>query len=312
MRDDGIYVLEWVAHYLALGFERIVVYTNDNSDGSEQLLRLLAEHDVITLVESETSGEVPPEGKAYGHALHLLHELRDYEWALFVDSDEYFVPGPQYGNSVSNVLGALRELPRKQPSAICYDWLWFISGMVYARAPGMLLERFQHARPHRLTKCLAKIQDVISMRCDHFPEFEAGGVLVDSTFEPVDPESIFRNRTPQYGGGRINHYWARSFEEFAVKKARGASLRLEENLYDRPFAKFFEWNGVETPENHCPVDAPLLAKVKSKIGELEKLDGVREADRSIDRNFPDLVKRIDSRGKLRRVYERSKWTPAEL
>ena len=43
MKDEGPYVLEWVAHHLALGFTDLVVYTNDCSDGTdEMLLRLEA------------------------------------------------------------------------------------------------------------------------------------------------------------------------------------------------------------------------------------------------------------------------------
>ena len=38
MRDEGLVILEWVAHYRALGFDTIVVYTNDNTDGSDDLL----------------------------------------------------------------------------------------------------------------------------------------------------------------------------------------------------------------------------------------------------------------------------------
>jgi hypothetical protein len=309
MRDDGIYILEWVSHYLALGFDHIIIYTNDNSDGSEELLRLLAAHNIITLIESETSGTVPPDAKAFGHALHLLHDLRDFEWALFVDSDEYFVPGPQYRNSVSDVLAAVQQrFPEKLPSGICYDWLWFISGMAYARTPQLLLERFQHARPYKLAKCLARIQDVLSMRRNHFAEVKAGGMLIDSVLDPIDLSSIW-SRIPQYAGGRINHYWARSFEEFAVKKARGMSLKLEVNLFDRPFARFFEWNGFESPENHYPVDPILLGNVKRKIKELEMLEGVRAAATKISLNFPDFVKRIYSNDELRKIYEDSKTAP---
>jgi glycosyl transferase family 2 len=310
MRDDGIYILEWVAHYLALGFDHVIVYTNDNSDGSEELLRLLAEHSVITLVESEISGTVPPESKAFGHALHLLHDLRDFEWALFVDSDEYFVPAPRYGNSVASVLAAVKQrFPEKPASGICYDWLWFISGMAYKRTPPLLLERFQHAVPHHLTKCLARIRDVVSMRRDHFAELKGGGVLVDSVFDPVDPSSISPGRIPQYGGGRINHYWARSFEEFAIKRARGASLNLDENLYDRPFSTFFAWNGFESPQNRYPVDPVLLGNVKRKIEELEALDGVRAAATKINLNFPHFLKRVASNGNLRKLYQDAKTEP---
>ena len=32
MKNEGPYILEWVAHYKALGFDRIVVCTNDCED----------------------------------------------------------------------------------------------------------------------------------------------------------------------------------------------------------------------------------------------------------------------------------------
>lgn len=35
MRDDGVSILEWIAHYRALGFEGIFIYSNDNNDGSD-------------------------------------------------------------------------------------------------------------------------------------------------------------------------------------------------------------------------------------------------------------------------------------
>jgi len=305
MRDDGIYVLEWIAHYLSLGFNHIILYTNDNSDGSEELLRLLASHGVITLVESEITGTVPPEGKAYGHAIHLLHELRDFEWAMFVDSDEYFVPSKTYKQSVVNVLAAVdRRFPERPPAGICYDWMWYISGMRFARTSELLVERFQHARPHHLTKSLARIQDIVSMRLDHHPEPREGGLLVDSALQPIDMESIFW-RTPQYKGGQVNHYWCRSFEEFAVKKFRGASLKLEVNQYDRPFSNFFAWNQYETAGNHRPMHPALLQKIKRKIEELRLLEGVAQLADGLDSNFSALVSRVTNDANLHEVYKAS-------
>lgn len=311
MRNDGIYILDWIAHYNVLGFDHTIIYTNDNSDCSEDILRLLAEHGVITLIESDITGTVPPERKAYGHAVQILHELRDFEWAMFLDSDEYFIPGAQYGNSVVNVLSAVeRQFPEKLPSGICYHWLWFISGMAFARMPGPLIERFQHARPHRLTKCIARVSDLVSMRCDHYPEVKDGGIVVDSVFDPLDMDSIF-DAAPRYGGGRVNHYWTRSFEEFAIKKARGATLKLSENQYDRPLSSFFAWNGFETPDNHYPPDMTFLRNVKSRIEELKALEGVRAASEKIERNFPEFVRRIAG-GDLRKLYEESRTDVTEL
>ena len=150
------------------------------------------------------------------------------------------------------------------------------------------------------------------MRQDHFPDVKADGVLVDSTFAPVDLEFLWHCKVPQFGGGRINHYWPRSFEEFAVRKARGAALKLDLNLFDRPFERFFQWNGIEGPENCYAVDPDLLRKVKRKIEELEMLEGVSEAARKLSLNFSDFVRSIYSNHDLRRIYEDSKTEPTNL
>jgi hypothetical protein len=303
MRDDGIYALEWIAHYQALGFEGIFIYTNDNADGSEHLLRRLAGHGVITLVESETAGTVRPEVKAFEHALNLLHDLRDYEWVLFVDSDEFFQPGAAYRHCVANVLDALAaRFPSEPPSAVVYEWLWFNSGMVFERRPGLLLERFQHASPHWLTKPLVRVRDATSMRKQHIPELCPGGFIVNSAFERLDAERVWERRPPQYAGGRINHYWPKSFEEFSLKKARGDALPIDADEYRRGFKLFFEWNGPETPETHHPVDTTFLGAVKSRMQRLRGLDGIAAIEADVEARFNMLVARYG----LREIYRRLK------
>lgn len=43
MKDEGPFVLEWIAHHLAVGFTDILVYTNDCSDGTDDMLIRLEE-----------------------------------------------------------------------------------------------------------------------------------------------------------------------------------------------------------------------------------------------------------------------------
>ncbi len=316
MRDDGIYALEWIAYYLALGFEHIFIYTNDNADSSDALLRILSEQKIITLIESETSGKVGPEAKAYGHSIQLLHDLRAFEWVLYVDSDEYLVPAPRFGNSVINVLAAVEEhFPNRLPSCVCYPYLWFISEMAYLRTPGLLIERFQHARYHWITKGLVRLQDVVSMRHEHFPDVKAGGFLVDSAFDllPLDVREVWKRRNPQYAGGRLNHYWPKSFEEFAIKKARGKTLNLEENLYDRPFEMFFAWNGYESEDNYYPIDPVMLARVRETVERFKRLEGVGPIADQIEKGFPALLRRYYGGEEcLRSLYKRHKTVPIEL
>ncbi len=42
IKDEGPFLLEWIAHHKVAGFNRILIGYNDCTDGSEKLLRLLA------------------------------------------------------------------------------------------------------------------------------------------------------------------------------------------------------------------------------------------------------------------------------
>jgi hypothetical protein len=316
MRDDGIYVLEWIAYYLVLGFEHIFVYTNDNSDGSEELLRLLADNGLITLIESDTSGKVAPEEKAYGHSIQLLRAIRDFEWVFYVDSDEFLVPGGEGGASISKTIQDVRQrFPLRLPAGVCFAWRWMISDLVYARTDGLMIERFPHGKTHFITKAMVRLGDVISMRNSHFPTMYEGGFVVDSALDrlPNKVSDVWALRDPQYAGGWVNHYWPRSFEEFAIKKARAKSLNLEVNLYDRPFELFFAWNDYETELNYNPIAPEVVEKVKHKLNELRAIKGVAALADRLNGEFPALLKSYygDSE-QLRALYLQHKTAPRDL
>ncbi len=235
---------------------------------------------------------------------------------LFVDSDEYFYAPPHYGHSVVNLLASLNErFPEQLPSAILFNWLWFVSDMVHERLPGLLIERFQHARPHFLTKALVRLHDLVSGRDIHWPDVRAGGFVVDSGFGRLPVHLLaFRivgdenhpPKEPEYRGGRINHYWARSFEEFAIRNARAQSLKLDDNVYQRPFELFFEWNGHNSIERCYRTEDALLRRVRTKMRELASLEGVGTPAQQIDRNFPNFLEQHYQGRSLRDLYERTR------
>ncbi len=47
VRNEGPYLLEWIMHYQLLGFDRIIIFSNDNNDGSDALLAALHEAQII-------------------------------------------------------------------------------------------------------------------------------------------------------------------------------------------------------------------------------------------------------------------------
>jgi hypothetical protein len=91
-RNEGVYLLEWIAYHRRLGIESFYIYSNDNDDGSDHLLAALAEAGVITWIRSKLDPMVGnAQFKAYGHALSYMPDLLDYHWALVIDLDEFLV-----------------------------------------------------------------------------------------------------------------------------------------------------------------------------------------------------------------------------
>ena len=305
MRDDGLYIIEWIAHYLALGVDNIYVYSNDNIDGSEGLLRALAAQGVITFIENRMGDGTnkDPQKKAFAHALHLLPELWQHEWVLFMDSDEFLVPDHAYDYRVDALIDdAVSRFPARAPSGICFNWVWYVSGRTYHYEPSPLLRRFQHAIERRGMKSLVRLRDIWSMHRVHFPEMAHGGFLVGSDFAPLDKFLAWKKKTePVFGSGRLNHYWCKSFEEFSVKKARGDATSLD--IWRREFGLFFTNNANETDENFQPSPEGLVVAVEAEIEKLMALPGIENLVDELRTSFPILLQRFDRDGGLRAIYE---------
>ncbi|MGH1413780.1 MAG: glycosyltransferase family 2 protein [Pelagimonas sp.] len=130
MKNEGIFVLEWLAYHLCLGFDPIIVVTNDCDDGSPALLDRLAEMGLITHIQ-----QVVPEGKAPQDAGmdHVLRFCRDngVSHLLHIDSDEFLFL-PQWS------LEKLRKRNQKA-DVVAIPWINFGDGGVRDWVPGDLV-----------------------------------------------------------------------------------------------------------------------------------------------------------------------------
>ncbi len=216
-RDEGINMLEWIAHHQAIGVQRIFVYTNDNVDGSDALLDALAAQDVITLIRHASAPGINVQVKVMQHALHLLPELRDYEWVLFLDADEFTIPAPSYDYDITRLIDAAQRA-RPDVGAILLPWNWRLWPHRFERQSGLTLVNFPHARPHILFKALVRLRACVSMDQVHTPLLDAGRPLLDSALAEIAPGQVWADTPKTFAGGWIEHFWAKSFVEFIIRE----------------------------------------------------------------------------------------------
>ncbi|KKC24002.1 hypothetical protein WP12_21810 [Sphingomonas sp. SRS2] len=215
-RNEGPYLVEWIAFHRLMGFERIIIYSNDSDDGSDDLLDRLAacgliEHRIWPGVEGRSS-----QISAYQDAT-VRCETR---WIAFLDLDEYL--------NLKDDASIGGFLARFDPdvAAIALNWRLFGSAGLIDHAPGLLTERFTRASPldhpfSRQIKTIAVASEIYRITAHRVRLMR--GRYADASGAPLDPGRGFA--PVRYERVQVNHYVLKSRAEFERKRSRGSGLR---------------------------------------------------------------------------------------
>ena len=292
VRNEGPYLLDWLSHHLALGFEHAFVYSNENSDGSDALLEKLAQHGVITWIQNARGPRLGPQTKAYAHALMILPQILDYRWAAILDLDEYLAIDATIFASVQHYL-ALQET---QPvDAIALNWLLFVGLPGAAWSDQSSIRRFtQRDRDVNIhVKSLIRPQLFWNAQ-PHFPY-----AAMDAPFDyRTQDGGVHHHRaqgrlaafseTPAATQAWVNHYMLRTADEALWKWARGRADWTDESQ-SAWFLEFIAKTFLDLARPERLVeDTRIAACAAGQAGELDRLralPGVAACDDAIKAAF---------------------------
>ncbi|MES2494808.1 MAG: glycosyltransferase family 2 protein [Pseudomonadota bacterium] len=263
-RNEGPYLLEWIAWHRLLGIERIVLYSNESDDGSDDLLARLGALGVIDYrpwpgVEGRSS-----QLAAYQDAI-VRCETR---WIAFLDLDEFM--NLKSDDSVGDFL--MRFPP--DVGAIGLNWRLFGSAGQASKAPGLVVERFTRAAPRdhgfsRQTKTIAIAADIYKVTAHRVRLMHGRGRYVDAAGAPLDPGRGFA--PVNHALIQINHYVLKSREEFESKRARGSALRAvgDPSKFTHRDGRYFEDH-----DRNEELDESILRRVARLHKEIAALEAL--------------------------------------
>ncbi len=224
-RNEGPYLLEWIAHHRAIGFDHIFLYSNNNTDGSDELLRLLAQAGRITWIDQEMGPNALPQFRAYAHALSVLPDMLDYRWTLLVDLDEFFCLDIKKFKSARDFL---LWQDHAGAEAVAMPWLIFAARPEDKWHDTPCIERFQlrEETVNHHIKSAFRTNLFCGSNCHHPSAtmrqnfaFLAETGLPHVALPPANSPSLSKN--PQAINAFIAHYIFRSAPEALAKVARG-------------------------------------------------------------------------------------------
>jgi hypothetical protein len=238
MRHEGPFVLEWLSWLRLMGVWKVLIYSNDCADHSDDLLDALDAAGVVTHVRQ---GPRPPGRSVQWTALKAAwkHPLRGQaDWAMGLDFDE--VPVPLDGARLVDVLADLGHV-----DGVALPWRLFGTSGHIDLPDGLLTGALTRAAPVPLAYPASGSFVKSAFRLSG--PFDGFGVhrpkqLADARPRWVGPDlkplgAAFdahpaRINLLGHPGGRIqlNHYALRSAESFLIKRDRGLPNRKEASL----------------------------------------------------------------------------------
>ena len=241
VKNEGAFLLEWLAHHRACGVRDVVVLSNDCDDGTDAMLDRLAELGWLTHVRNPGPHGEGPQWAALKRAdLHPL--VTGADWVLPLDIDE-FVNVHVGDRTIPALLAALPEA-----TAITLTWRLFGNAGVVEYRDAPVTETFLRAAPGvlhwpwraHLFKTLVRNDGSYGKLGVHRPRSPVAVRMAEQRWYDgsgrVLPAAFHRGRIFSDVGHdshalvQLNHYPLGSAESFVLKRDRGRGVHADAGL----------------------------------------------------------------------------------
>ncbi|GHC52859.1 glycosyltransferase family 2 protein [Neogemmobacter tilapiae] len=304
-KNEGPFLLEWVAYHKAIGFTDLVIVSNDCSDGSDHLLDALAAAKVVHHIRQEVPAGVAPQFNA--RDIVLREQLfRAGDWVIWLDLDEFFVPDDRF----KSMAPLTYWLQKAGAEALALNWrIMGDSGQV--GLPERFVSRaFQGTSraAHVVNQTVKtffrwseKVQNLHLHRPLWNPDLPAPKVLLGNG-KPSDNSFIFelhRNGSPEsrvdfagqrYVLGQINHYSIRTRDLFQLKAQRGRGAAAA-NGPSRHNQEFYDQNNTNDTTNDRIL--ARLPATDAMLARLLDLPGVAQAHQATVAHVLAQIRALD-------------------
>lgn len=214
VRNEVKSILEWLAHYKALGVDEFLIYDNDSNDGTEVILQALDEAGEVIYLDWPHAVALWPQRRAYEHARRWAQA----EWLAFFDADEFLVLHQH------DSIGAFLQRFDDDVAAVAVNWVIFGSDGQARYRPQPVTQRFGDALPQGATwnRVVKSIGRRRRLTWTGIHRVDPGqGRYVTASGAVAEFDGRIRTRTADTGTATLNHYIIKSLEEFEEKLQRG-------------------------------------------------------------------------------------------
>lgn len=232
MKDEGPFILEWLAWHRAVGVTDFVIFTNDCSDGTDRLLdHLAARGEVVHLPNPALASGSPafqPHALAY---THFLPAFRDADFVISMDVDEFLNIRTGQGRltDLFAATGPFDAISISELNHGCNGQLAFSPGWIRPQFPAHESETPGKRRARRGVKTITRLSPAVVKIRNHRPDLQQTGLSprwLDGSGRHLDwfhadPAENGMDVRGSYDLVSLDHYALRSLGSFFMKTLRG-------------------------------------------------------------------------------------------
>ena len=234
-KNEAPYILEWIAYHRIMKVDHFLIYNNDSTDETPEILQRLDCAGIITCINWPSNPNINNQLAAYKDA--YLRLVGKCEWVAFIDGDEFIVLNKD--NDLHSFLSNYKDV-----AGIAINWKIFGSSGHRLKSDGLVMERFKRCTEsisggNRHIKTIAKIDLIQDIPNVHYCEYLNNSLYVYPNRALVPKKDKEKDKAKSADVNhdlvQINHYFTKSQVEWNLKRARGrATKRLNSPDKIRP------------------------------------------------------------------------------
>ncbi|WP_069300330.1 glycosyltransferase family 2 protein [Neptunicoccus sediminis] len=240
-KNEGPYLLEWVAYHRSIGFDNIIIFQNDSEDFTGKILTCLDEIGAVRYrynAAKRGGHQIAAYNRSVRHA-----EYQSADWVMALDLDEFLVIKTGDG-TLPALLSAAPKFHR-----MLINWKLFGSSGIDTIQSGLVTDRYslaekdnfitKHVQPYKtLFKRDAFLRPGVHKPSNFLLEEDMitvnGSGLGDDAFEIRN----FQSTDPGLRSlAQVNHYIVKDPQSFVLKSAKGSAHQANRDIGETYWAR---------------------------------------------------------------------------
>ena len=299
VKNEGPFMLEWVAHHRAIGFDLICVASNDCTDGTDLVLGALARGGAIRHLKNIVKPGDVPQHAGYA-AMRRRFGLNDADWLMVLDADEFL--------HVETGAGGVADLTAAVPpdtDIIMLSPQTFGTSEDPGWQPGLVTEQF--TRRLRQRHVMNRPVKTMARGLSRFRHIHNHSMMGYRGTEPltVTRSDLTRFQIPtgaglweylrnvalddiRHGIAHYNHYAVKSLASYCLRQSRGRGAAPKGQENDRHTTDYFDRIAAGNI-----VDTGFVTRygtgLRAEMDRLLALPGVAEAQAETESRYAALI-----------------------